>query len=73
MATRNRRPSNAVQGSIVAGSPLAILTGYIVGAIAAKNPTIPPEVIGAGIAAAASWGTSLFAYLKRGGRKGEAE
>lgn len=70
---RTKKASNAVTGSIVAGSPLAILTGFLISAVAAKNPSIPPEVIGAGVAAVASWGTSLMAYIKRGGRKGEAD
>jgi hypothetical protein len=62
--TRNRKPSRAVTGGAILGTPLAVLIGW-----AASKYAIPAEVIAAGAALAAQ----ATSYVFRGGRRGEAD
>jgi hypothetical protein len=73
MAKRTKKPSNAVNKTAMVGGPLAILLGWGVGTLAAKNPSIPPDVINAGLTMLGTGLGGLVAWFAKGGRKGEAD
>lgn len=70
--SRTAAPSRSVATQTAVGVPLATVITWGAGAIHAKNPGIPIEVLFAGATLIQGGLQVLVGYITKGGRKGEA-
>ncbi len=70
---REKAPSQSVSAQTAVGVPLATVVTWGAAAVHAKNPTIPVEVILAGVALLQGGLQVLIGYFTKGGRKGEVD